>query len=130
MKTIAVNIEKGGAGKTTIACHLAWHLADAGHRVLVLDLDRQCNASTALRDFESHGSCKQLFEEGFVAPAGRQRGIYSNRMTGEFDADFGKALSAFRTSPSSIRTNMRRPSSWMPSKATMSSVTPWHSRLR
>lgn len=96
MKTIAVNIEKGGAGKTTIACHLAWHLADAGHRVLVLDLDRQCNASTALRDFESHGSCKQLFEEGFVAPAGRQRGIYSNRMTGEFDADFGKALSAFR----------------------------------
>ena len=36
MKTIAVNIEKGGAGKTTIACHLAWHLADAGHRVLVL----------------------------------------------------------------------------------------------
>ena len=56
MKTIAVNIEKGGAGKTTIACHLAWHLADAGHRVLVLDLDRQCNASTALRDFEQLGS--------------------------------------------------------------------------
>ena len=56
MKTIAVNIEKGGAGKTTIACHLAWHLADIGHRVLVLDLDRQCNASTALRDFEPLGS--------------------------------------------------------------------------
>ena len=47
MKTITVNIEKGGAGKTTIACHLAWHLADAGHRVLVLDLDRQRNAKNA-----------------------------------------------------------------------------------
>ena len=96
MKTIAVNIEKGGAGKTTIACHLAWHLADAGHRVLVLDLDRQRNASAALRDFESLGSCKQLFDAGFAAPVGCHRGIYSNDLTGEYDADFGKALSGFR----------------------------------
>ncbi|AMK26629.1 ParA family protein (plasmid) [Sphingobium sp. SJ10-10] len=96
MKTIAVNIEKGGAGKTTIACHLAWHLADAGHRVLVLDLDRQCNASTALRDFAQLGSCKQLFENGFQTPVGEGRAIYSNRMTGEYDADYGKALAAFR----------------------------------
>jgi len=96
VKTIAVNIEKGGAGKTTIACHLAWHLADAGHRVLVLDLDRQRNASAALRDFESLGSCKQLFDAGFAAPVGCHRGIYSNDLTGEYDADFGKALSGFR----------------------------------
>ena len=96
MKTIAVNIEKGGAGKTTIACHLAWHLADAGHRVLVLDLDRQGNATTALREFEPLGSCKQLFEPGYLTPVGHRLGIYSNRMTGEYDADFGKALSVFR----------------------------------
>ncbi|WP_226341903.1 ParA family protein [Sphingomonas sp. NIC1] len=55
MKTIAINVEKGGAGKTMIACHLAWVLADAGHRVLFLDLDRQCNATDALADFESLG---------------------------------------------------------------------------
>lgn len=97
MKTITVNIEKGGAGKTTIACHLAWHLADAGHRVLVLDLDRQRNATAALREFESVGSCKQLFEPGFEAPAGRSLAILSNRMGGEHDADFTKALNAFRT---------------------------------
>lgn len=97
MKTITVNIEKGGAGKTTIACHLAWHLADAGHRVLVLDLDRQRNATTALREFEPLGSCKQLFEPGFEAPVGRRLGIYSNRMGGEYDADFSQALNAFRT---------------------------------
>ena len=83
MKTIAVNIEKGGAGKTTIACHLAWHLADAGHPVLVLELDRQCNASTALRDCASLRSCKQLFENGFQASVGEGRAIYSNRMTGD-----------------------------------------------
>ena len=58
MKTIAINVEKGGAGKTMIACHVAWHLADAGHRVLFLDLDRQCNATDALADFESLGTCK------------------------------------------------------------------------
>ena len=96
MKTIAVNIEKGGAGNTTIACHLAWHLADAGHRVLVLDLDRQGNATTALREFEPLGSCKQLFEPGYLTPLGRQLGIYSNRLTGEYDADFVKALGVFR----------------------------------
>nr|WP_277349456.1 ParA family protein [Sphingobium sp. TB-6] len=70
MKTIAVNIEKGGAGKTTIACHLAWHLADAGHRVLVLDLDRQCNASTALRDFCAVGIVQTAFRE-WLPDAGR-----------------------------------------------------------
>lgn len=102
MKTIAVNIEKGGAGKTTIACHLAWHLADAGHRVLVLDLDRQCNASTALREFQALGSCKQLFEPGFELAHEHQLGIYSNRMTGEYDADYGKALAAFRVNFSGL----------------------------
>ena len=54
MKTIAINVEKGGAGKTMIACHLAWVLADGGHRVLFLDLDRQCNATDALAECEGH----------------------------------------------------------------------------
>lgn len=98
MKTIAINIEKGGAGKTTIACHLAWHLADAGHRVLVLDLDRQCNATTALREFEQLGSCKPLFEPGFEPPQTGRLAIYSNRMHGEYDSNYSGALSAFRAS--------------------------------
>ena len=96
VKTIAVNIEKGGSGKTTIACHLAWHFADAGHRVLVLDLDRQCNATTALREFEQLGSCKPLFEPNYTPPEAGRLAIYSNRMRGEFDGNFTSALSAFR----------------------------------
>lgn len=97
MKTIAINVEKGGAGKTTIACHLAWHLADAGHRVLFLDLDRQCNATDALADFESLGTCKPLFEPAYALPTAFPKlGIYSNRMGGEYDADYPRALTNLR----------------------------------
>lgn len=98
MRTIAINVEKGGAGKTTIACHLAWVLADAGHRVLVLDLDRQCNATDALAEFESLGSCKPLFEPDYIPPANLPRlAIYSNRMGGEYDASYSRALGNVRT---------------------------------
>src|SRR3546814_2314746 len=76
-----------------IAFHLAWVLADAGHRVLFLDLGRQCNATDALADFESLGTCKPLFEPNYVPPTSLPRlSIYSNRMGGEYDADYPRAL--------------------------------------
>ncbi len=43
--TIAVANAKGGAGKTTLAVHLATGLARAGQRVLLVDLDSQANAT-------------------------------------------------------------------------------------
>lgn len=45
MKRIAVSNLKGGVGKTTVAVGLAEALADAGERVLLVDLDPQGTAS-------------------------------------------------------------------------------------
>jgi cellulose biosynthesis protein BcsQ len=45
----AVGNDKGGPGKTTISTGLAGSLARAGHRVLVVDMDPQANATRRLR---------------------------------------------------------------------------------
>ncbi len=61
MRSIAINVEKGGVGKTTISAHLAWHFADKDLRVLAIDMDRQSNLRCALgSDFSEIGHVSEL----------------------------------------------------------------------
>lgn len=58
-RIITVANEKGGVGKSTVAFHLAVALADCGHKVLAIDLDRrQQSLSRALTN--RGGTAKRL----------------------------------------------------------------------
>lgn len=60
-RVIAVSNQKGGVGKTTTTVNMAAALARFGARVLVIDLDPQGNATTAL-GLERHDAVEGMFE--------------------------------------------------------------------
>ena len=65
MVTIAVANQKGGVGKTVTVANLGFALAEAGKRVLLLDLDPQASLSLALgaREVSPTASTVALFSE-------------------------------------------------------------------
>ncbi|WP_338140532.1 ParA family protein [Candidatus Kirkpatrickella diaphorinae] len=51
-KILTIFNNKGGVGKTTLTYHLAHSFAEIGKRVLVVDLDPQCNLTITALDME------------------------------------------------------------------------------
>ncbi|GAA1335858.1 ParA family protein [Arthrobacter roseus] len=60
-RVLTVSNQKGGVGKTTTTVNLAAALASAGLNVLVIDIDPQGNASTAL-GIEHHAEVESIYE--------------------------------------------------------------------
>lgn len=69
MKIISLFNNKGGVGKTTLAYHLSYILETMGKRVLMIDLDPQCNMTVCAYDTEKLHEIweteDEFIEEGF-----------------------------------------------------------------
>jgi chromosome partitioning protein len=82
-RVMTIANQKGGVGKTTTAVNLAASLAQHGSRVLVIDLDPQGNASTAL-DVEHHVGVPSVYDvlvedrplAEVIRPAGEMPGLF------------------------------------------------------
>ncbi len=58
MKTIVIQSQKGGSGKTMLAAHLSVEAERSGDAAWVIDTDRQATCHAALKSALAHFRCR------------------------------------------------------------------------
>ncbi len=61
MKLISFVAIKGGVGKTTLALLTGQYLASQGYKVLLIDLDHQCNLTHFYDVYKDSGTVANIF---------------------------------------------------------------------
>ncbi|MBS0956874.1 ParA family protein, partial [Lactiplantibacillus plantarum] len=63
MKVITFTAIKGGVGKTTLTLNYGDWLAQHGKKVLLIDLDHQCNLTTVFEKTRRDNTIAEAFKE-------------------------------------------------------------------
>lgn len=84
---IAVTNQKGGVGKTTTAVNVAYNLAKAGKKVLLVDLDPQGNATSGLSISKTNAAARDVLAGKVEVRAVVQKTNYPNLFVLPTDAE-------------------------------------------